>query len=116
MIVMTMRNGDGIHLLVANDTVKRKAVATFAFGMRAGVHEQAMPVDFQDPSAGTDVGVRIEISYPHELKSDNDDGDTSDVKPASRECRARQCALLTFSSCPPPPLFFAQHPANPASC
>jgi hypothetical protein len=33
----------------------------------AGVHEQAVAIDFDEPSAGTDVGVGVQISNPHEL-------------------------------------------------
>jgi hypothetical protein len=34
--------------------------------MHSGIHEQAVAIDFHEPSAGTDVGVGIKICYPHE--------------------------------------------------
>ena len=67
VVVMAMGDGDGIHLLVAHGAVERQAVAAFAFGMHAGIHEQAVAVDFDEPAAGADVGVGIEIGNPHEL-------------------------------------------------
>jgi hypothetical protein len=38
--------------------------------MRARVHEQAVPVDFNEPRAGADVGIGIEVDDSHGVRLD----------------------------------------------
>ena len=69
MVVMAMRKRDGIHFLMLDKVVKREAGAAFALGMRAGIHEQAVAFEFNEPCAGADVGVGIEVGNSHAIRS-----------------------------------------------
>ena len=65
MVVVAMSEDDGLGLLFANQVVLRQALPAFAFGVCAGVHEQAVAFHFEKPSAGADVRSRIEIDDSH---------------------------------------------------
>ena len=68
VVVVAMRDGDGVHLLVLDSLNCGKPGAAFAFGVHAGVHQQAVAFDFDEPGAGADVGVRIQIDDPHKFR------------------------------------------------
>ena len=65
MVVMAMANGDRIQRLVFDRVVERKAGAPLSFWMGAGVHKQAIAFQVQEPGAGPNGRIRIEINYPH---------------------------------------------------
>ena len=65
MVVMAMGNGDAINLVVCDEAVERQALATFAFGVRARIHEQAISIEVDKPCAGADVGIGIQIDNLH---------------------------------------------------
>ena len=66
MVVVAMRECNGLHFFFGNQLVKREAVAPLVLRMRAGVQEQAVSFDFGEPGAGADVGGWIEIDNAHE--------------------------------------------------
>ena len=66
MIMVAMRNGDGVQFLVLDQMVKeRQAGAALPFGMDARIHQQPVSLHLHKPGGGADVGVRIEISDSH---------------------------------------------------
>ena len=72
VIVMTMSDRDGVEFFFLDEPVDRQTVAALAFRVRAGVHQQAMPFDFDEPRAGTDVrgGIKVEDSHEPLRKDD----------------------------------------------
>ena len=67
VVMVAMREGNGLHLFSGNQLVEREAVAPFVLRMRRGVQEQTMPFNFDEPGAGADVGGWIEIDDAHEV-------------------------------------------------
>src|SRR5438045_9771071 len=63
--MMAVGDGDAIDFFVRDEAVKGKAGAAFAFGMDARVHEQAVSVNVEKPSAGADVGIGIKVDDFH---------------------------------------------------
>jgi len=61
MIVVAMRNCNGIHFLIAHDIVKRETRTSLALGVSARVHQQPVAFDFQEPGRGADVRVRVQF-------------------------------------------------------
>jgi len=55
VIMMAMGEGDGVYLLPGDLRVEREARPALAFGVDAGVHQQAMAVDLGQPRAGPDI-------------------------------------------------------------
>ena len=65
VIVMAMRNRNGVHLGVARLAEQRQPVAAFAFRVHPGVEQNAVVVHLHQPRAGADVRVRIQIRDVH---------------------------------------------------
>ena len=65
MVVMAMGNRDAINLVVCDEAVERKALATFAFGVRARIHEQAISIEVDKPCAGADLRIGVQIDDFH---------------------------------------------------
>ena len=56
VIVMAMRKGDGVNFLVLDQVIQGHGRTAFAFGMRSGIHQQAVSFQIHEPGAGADVG------------------------------------------------------------
>lgn len=65
VVVVAMGQDDGLDVFICNGGIKREAGAAFAFGMRAGVHEQAVAVHIHKPRAGANIGVWVQINNAH---------------------------------------------------
>jgi hypothetical protein len=59
MIVMAMGKSNGIDFNGPGFAVQGEAFAAFALGMHAGIKEDAVVIDFDEPSTGTNFGVGI---------------------------------------------------------
>ena len=68
VVVVAVRERDGIHGAFANRVVQRQRRRALEFGMGAGVHQQAVAVHLDVPRAGTDAGAGIEITEFHRRK------------------------------------------------
>src|ERR1043166_5620432 len=66
VIMVTMCEGDGIQFLFADELIERQAFAPFVFGVRAGIHEEAMAFEADASGAGAGGGGGIEIDNAHE--------------------------------------------------
>ena len=69
VVEMAVRERDGVHLLPGDGVVKRQAGFAVVTRMGAGVHEEFVPLDFDEPGAGADVGIWIETGDAHSWKS-----------------------------------------------
>ena len=67
MIVVAMRQSDGLHLFFGNELVERETVASLALRMRSSVEEQTESLNFDEPGAGSDVSGWIEVDDAPEL-------------------------------------------------
>ena len=77
VIVMTMRDRDGIHVLLADQVIHGQGFPALPFGMNAGVHEQPMTFEFDEPRRSADIRIRIEVDDPHGTNCDREPGNTS---------------------------------------
>ena len=68
MIVMAMGDGDGVHLFLLDQIITRQGGPAFEPGMRAGIHQQPMPLHLDEPGGGADVGVRVEVEDLHFMR------------------------------------------------
>ena len=66
VIMVTMRDRDGVHFLPGDGRVKWQRGAAVPFGVHAGVEQDAVAFDFHKPGTGADVRVGIEIDDVHE--------------------------------------------------
>src|SRR5581483_998893 len=69
VIMMTMGKRYRIHVLVLDGIEHRQSGAPLALGMSPGVHQQAMAFEIDEPGAGADVGVRVEIDDSHRWRN-----------------------------------------------
>jgi len=65
MIVVTVREGDGVYFLFLGGGLECQANTPVEFRMHAGIHEQTVTVDFHEPGAGTDVRIWIQVDDFH---------------------------------------------------
>ena len=65
MVVMAMRNGDGVDFLVPDLTVQGQTLTSLALGMYPRVHQELVAIHLDKPGAGPDVRIRIEIGNSH---------------------------------------------------
>jgi len=70
MVMVAMRERNGLHVFFGDQLVEREAVAPFVFRMRAGVQEQTVPFNLGEPGAGADIGGWIEVDDAHD-RTDN---------------------------------------------
>jgi hypothetical protein len=65
MVVMAMRNCDGIDLLVLYEIKSRQSVVSLALRMNASVHQQTVAFNVDEPCGGPNVGIRIQVEDSH---------------------------------------------------
>ena len=65
MVVMTVRDGDSLHLLVPNEVIKRETLVPFPFRVNSRIEQNAVSVDLDKPACGSNIVPRIEIYDPH---------------------------------------------------
>ena len=65
VVMVTMRDGNGLHLLRANVFVERQPIAALAFGVHARVEQDAVAFDFNEPGTGANVGVGVQVYDSH---------------------------------------------------
>ena len=65
VVVVTMGDGNGVHLLLADGFVERQPIAALAFGVHPGVKQDAMAFDFNEPGARANVRVGIQVCDSH---------------------------------------------------
>ena len=65
VVMVTMRQRDGIHIFTFYRGVKREGGAAFPFRVGAGVHQEAEFVHLQKPRTGADVRIRIKVNHAH---------------------------------------------------
>ncbi len=61
VVEMAVGDRDRIHGLVANLLKERQAGIAIAARMRAGIQQDAVPIQAHQPGAGPDVRIRIEV-------------------------------------------------------
>src|SRR5438132_9537585 len=66
MIMMTMRNGNCIHLLVFYQVITRQTITALSFRMHPCVHQDPMSLDIDKPSRRTNPAIRVQVGYPHD--------------------------------------------------
>ena len=62
---MAVGECDGVHFLPGDGVVEGQAGLAVVTRMGAGVHEELVPLDFDEPGTGADVGVWIETGDAH---------------------------------------------------
>jgi hypothetical protein len=67
MVVMAMRDGDGIHVVRPDFIEPRQASAALDLRVHSGVEQDAVIIQFHHPRAGADGGVRIQVQNVHPL-------------------------------------------------
>jgi hypothetical protein len=65
VIVMAMRNRNGIHLRIPGLVEHRQTGAAFAFWMHSGVEQNTVLVHLHEPPARADVSVGIQVGDSH---------------------------------------------------
>ena len=65
VIVVAVRDGDGIHLFAFDQFKARQPAAPLDARVRAGIHQQPMPFEVHEPGAGANGGVRIQVRDLH---------------------------------------------------
>ena len=65
VIVMTMRNCNGVHLRVSGLVQHWQAGAALAFRVHSGIEQNAMLIHLHKPPARADVSIGIQIGDPH---------------------------------------------------
>ena len=64
VIVVAMRDRDGVQLLIFDEVIAGQALHALAFGMNTSVEEEAVSFDLDEPGGGADSSIRIEIRDP----------------------------------------------------
>ena len=65
VVVVAMRDGDGVHVLILDGLEQRQTIAAFEFGVHAGVEQDAVAFEVHTPRARPDVGGGIQIRNLH---------------------------------------------------
>ncbi len=65
MVVMTVGDGDGVQLLAVQQGIKGQGIAAVPFGVHAGIHQQAAIIQLDQPGAGADVGIGVQVRDTH---------------------------------------------------
>ena len=68
MIVMAMRNRNRIHLFIADHAKHGESLASLAFGMNPGVHQEPMSFQIDEPGGRADVSIGVQIDDAHQTK------------------------------------------------
>src|ERR1700677_2099278 len=65
MVVVAVPDGDRIQLLAIRQRKEGQRGAAIAFGVHSRIHQQPAIIHFDQPRAGTDIGIRVQICYLH---------------------------------------------------
>ena len=65
MIVMTMRERNGLHIGIGHLRIAWQSLASFHARMRASIEQHRMPARFNEPRAGADGVGGVKIGHTH---------------------------------------------------
>src|ERR1700677_1290413 len=65
MIVVAVRDGDRIQLLAIRQRKEGQRGAAIAFGVHSRIHQESAIIHFDQPRAGANIRIRVQICYMH---------------------------------------------------